>query len=142
MMTARDCVAIALATATAGCSSSGPAEATGFGRAPLMTVNSQSRQLSIDVRTSPQPPARGTNDIELTIAGTPDGGLLDGLTLGVKPWMPAMGHGTSIVPTVTPELNGKYLISGVDLFMPGLWQLRLTIAGSSEDYAAPAFEIP
>jgi hypothetical protein len=132
----------ALATAAAGCSSSGPAETTGFGAAPLMTVTSQSGQLAIDVRTSPQPPARGTNDVELTVTGSTDHAPLDGLALELKPWMPAMGHGTSIVPTVTREMNGKYLVSGVDLFMPGLWELRLTVSGSSEDYAAPAFEIP
>jgi subtilisin family serine protease len=106
-----------------------------------MTVTSQSGHLAIDVRTSPQPPARGTNDVELTITGAADGGALDGLAIAVKPWMPAMGHGTSVVPTIAAETNGKYLISGVDLFMPGLWELRLTISGSNEDYAAPAFEI-
>jgi len=141
MMTTRYIAVVALATAAAGCSSSAPAETTGFVAGPIMTVSSQSGQLSIAVRTSPQPPVRGTNDVELTITGATDGAPRDGLALDVKPWMPAMGHGTSIVPTVAPAMNGKYLVSGVDLFMPGLWQLRLSISGPTEDYAAPAFEI-
>jgi hypothetical protein len=141
MMTSRDLIAVAVAMAGAGCSSGGPAETTGFVAGPLMTVNSQTGQLKIDVRTSPQPPERGTNDVELTITGAADGLARDGLTLRIQPWMPAMGHGTSIVPTITPQMNGKYLLSNVDLFMPGLWQLRLSIYGQTEDHAAPAFEI-
>lgn len=141
LSTTADFVAISLAVAAAACGSSGPAETTGFGAAPLVTVHSQSGQLTVDVRSSPQPPARGTNDVELTINGSTDGAPVDGLTIGVKPWMPTMGHGTSIVPTIAPEMNGKYLVSGVDLYMPGLWQLRLTISGPTQDNAAPAFEI-
>jgi hypothetical protein len=52
-----------------------------------------------------------------------------------------MGHGTSIAPTITPQTNGKYLLTNVDLFMAGLWQLRTTISGPMSDYAAPEFEI-
>lgn len=141
MTTKPTLVAIALAMATAGCSSSAPSESIGFGAAPLMTVTSQSGQLTIDVRTSPQPPERGTNEVELTITGVTDSLPRNGLVLGVKPWMPAMGHGTSVAPSVVPGTNGKYLVSGVDLFMPGLWQLRLTMTGTTEDNAAPAFEI-
>jgi hypothetical protein len=141
-MKMRDSFAIGLAMAVLACSSGGPTETTGFVAPPLMTVSSQSGQLAIAVRTSPQPPEQGTNDIELTITGASDGVARDGLVLAVKPWMPAMGHGTSVAPTITPETNGKYLVSGVDLFMAGLWQLRLTISGPMEDHAAPAFEIP
>ncbi len=132
--------AIVLAAAIGGCSG-GSQEATGLGATALMTVTSQSGNLKIGVRTSPQPPVRGTNDIELTITGATDGAPRDGLALGVTPWMPAMGHGTSIVPTITPETDGKYMISDVDLFMAGLWELRLTIPGTPDDYAAPSFQI-
>jgi hypothetical protein len=97
------------------------------------------------VRTSPQPPGRGTNYVELTVLGATDKVPRSGLTLSVKPWMPAMNHGTSIVPKVSSAGDagaGTYLISDVDLFMPGLWQLRTTITGSMTDDVAPAFEIP
>jgi hypothetical protein len=138
----REFFAVVLTTATVGCSSSGPTETTGFVANPLMTVSSESGQLEIAVRTSPQPPQQGTTDVELTITGASDGLPRDGLVLAVKPWMPAMGHGTSVAPTVAPGMNGKYLVSNVDLFMAGLWQLRLTISGPMEDNAAPAFEVP
>jgi len=133
--------AFVFAAAVAGCTSSTPTETTGFVAGPLMTVNSASGQLNIAVSTSPQPPERGTNEVELTVTGASDGLPKDGLVIAVKPWMPAMGHGTSIAPTITPESNGKYMVSDVDLFMPGLWELRLTISGPTEDNAAPEFEI-
>ena len=134
-------VAFAMATAIGGCSSGSSQESTALGATPLMTVMSQSGDLEIAVRTAPQPPVRGTNNIELTITGATDGAPRDGLALAVKPWMPAMGHGTSIVPTIAAETDGKYLISNVDLFMAGLWEIRLTIPGTPEDYAAPSFQI-
>jgi len=141
MRTRLDLVAAALAMSSAACSSNGSAEAAAMGASPLQTVSSQSGGLTIDVRTAPQPPVRGTNEVELTVTGATDGLARDGLAIAVEPWMPAMGHGTSIVPTITPETGGKYLVSDVDLFMPGLWQLRLNITGPTKDYAAPEFEI-
>jgi hypothetical protein len=140
-MIVRAFLAIAMAAAAVGCSSSDSPEATSPGASGPMTVKSQSGQLTIGVRTTPDPPLRGNNAVEFTITGATDGLARDGLVLAVKPWMPAMGHGTSIVPTITPEMDGKYLVSGVDLFMPGLWQLRVTISGPTADYAAPAYEI-
>jgi hypothetical protein len=56
--------------------------------------------------------------------------------------MPAMGHGTSVVPTITDVDPGHYVITDVDLFMAGTWELRTTIAGPRTDSATPTFQIP
>ena len=101
---------------------------------------SDSSALAIDVRTSPQPPSRGTNEVELTITRASDGAPVDGLTLDVEPWMSSMEHGTS-TPTVTPEGGGVYLVTEVYLYMPGLWTLRTTISGAMTDHAAPQLTI-
>jgi hypothetical protein len=106
------------------------------------TVTSESGALRVAAHTLGGAPQRGTNEVELTIKSAGDGGTLDGLTIAVKPWMPAMGHGTSVVPSVTAEGTGKYLVTNLDLFMPGHWELRTTISGPVSDYAAPAFDIP
>jgi hypothetical protein len=98
--------------------------------------------VSVEFRTSPQPPVRGTIAVQLTIRSAPDGAPLDGLTVRVVPWMPAHNHGSSLVPTVTPEGEGKYLVSNVDLFMPGHWELQTTISGPLTDYVAPSFDVP
>jgi hypothetical protein len=134
---------------TACSSASAPA---GFPAQPIQTLSSKMQQLSVAVRTSPQPPTRGDQNIEYSITDRSTGKPLAGLTLGVVPWMPVMGHGASIVPSVTETAPGTYLIANVDLFMAGEWVLRTMIsgrvgdaggdAGIVNDYVEPAFDIP
>ena len=56
-----------------------------------------------------------------------------------------MGHGTSLVPKIVALEAGTYEIDNLDLFMPGLWQLRATFASSdgsvATDSAAPALQV-
>jgi hypothetical protein len=129
----------ALAAACAGCSS-GTGPSGGFPASPFSTVMTDSGMLRVEVRTSPQPPSRGGIDAELTITDATTGAPRDGLTLQMRPWMPAMNHG-AIMATITPEGGGKYLATEVDLFMAGLWELRTTISGPVSDHVAPQFEI-
>jgi hypothetical protein len=86
-------------------------------------------------------PVRGENRFDLEIVQTDTGAAVEGLSLAVTPWMPAMGHGTSVRPSVSDVGGGHYQIDGVYLFMPGLWELRIAITGSIRDDAAPRFEI-
>ena len=123
------------------CSDPPATAAQGFPATPYATLTSDSGELSVEVRTAPtQPPTRGTLSVELfvrSVAGVPQ----DGLTVSVIPWMPYMGHGTSVVPTVTAEGGGKYLVSNLSLFMPGTWELRTTFTGSTIGHLVPTFEI-
>jgi hypothetical protein len=126
--------------ACAACSSASPAPAGTFPGDPYTTITSDSGALVIDVRTSPQPPSRGTNEVELTITRAGDGTPVDGLSLDVVPWMPAMEHGTS-APSVTAEGGGVYLVTEVYLYMPGIWDLRTAISGAATDDATPQLTI-
>ncbi len=126
--------------ASAACSSASPAPTGTFPADPYTTTTSDSGALIIDLRTSPQPPSRGTNDVQLTIARVSDGTPVDGLSLDVVPWMPAMEHGTS-APTVTAEGGGVYLVTDVYLYMPGVWDLRTAISGAATDNATPQLTI-
>ena len=56
--------------------------------------------------------------------------------------MPAHGHGTSVDPTVTETVPGVFLATPLYLFMPGSWELRMTMSGTVDDTAKAAFEIP
>lgn len=138
-------LALALASGLAcACSSSSPdTSAPGsFPAAVLVSSMSAGGTLRVDVRTSPdQPPSRGTSSVELTLTDV-RGAPVDGLTLTVVPWMPAMGHGTAVPPVVTPAGNGRYVLTNVNMFMPGEWDLRTTFEGSVSDHAAPALQIP
>jgi hypothetical protein len=108
-----------------------------------MTLASASGDLRIEVRTSPsQPPTGGLQAVQLVIANATTASPATGLALGVLPWMPAMGHGASLVPTVAESPGGTYVVSDVDFFMPGTWELRTSIAGAVSDHVAPSFQIP
>jgi len=138
---------LAVATACAGCagagSAAGPPDAAAFPPEPYTTVTSASGALRVDVRTSPQPPSRGTNAAELTVTSTADGGAVDGLTVRLVPWMPSMNHGSSTTPTVTAAGDGRYLAAPLSFDgMPGHWELRTTFSGPIDDHATPAFDIP
>jgi hypothetical protein len=128
-----------------GCSAPEAPEASveeAFPDAPLATLKSANGALSIEIRTSPrQPPGRGISSVEYTItdqANQPK----DGLELSVVPWMPAMGHGTSTKPTIEAKGEGRYVASGVTMFMSGGWELRTAITGPLKDNATVAFQIP
>ncbi len=138
-MAARAAAATCLAAAL-GCSS-GTGPSADFPATAFSTIMTDSGTMRVEVRTSPQPPTRGGIDAELTITDAATGAPRDGLTLQIRPWMPAMNHG-AIMATVTPEGSGKYLVTEVDLFMAGLWELQTTIAGPVSDHVAPQFQIP
>jgi hypothetical protein len=124
------------------CSSADAADGANASFPPdaITTVPTDDGTLVVAVRTSPsQPPPRGTCTVELTItdaAGAPK----DGLALDVVPWMPSHGHGASTKPAVLAKGGGNYVVTDVNFFMPGEWELRTTIGGAS--HADPRLTIP
>ena len=129
----------------AGCGGEGvPVEADvsagTFAGAPLLQITSTGQHYSFAVRTSPQPPQRGLGSAQLTITDA-NGVPASDLVLAVTPWMPDMGHGSSVKPTVTAKGGGVYLVEDLYFFMPGRWQLRTHLEGGSPDDAAPEFQI-
>jgi YtkA-like protein len=128
------------------CSSSpgsAPAGPVTFSSEPMMTETSSAGRLRIEVRTAPQqPPSRGVQTIQLVIRDAATDAPESGLTLGVLPWMPAMGHGASLTPNVSEGPPGTYVVGDVDFFMPGTWELRTSISGPVTDHGAPSFQIP
>lgn len=130
--------------ASAGCAGSPAAESSDtFPAAPLMSVSSASGALRVDARTSPtQPPEVGIGSWSFTITDTASGEPATGLSLDVVPWMPAMGHGTSTVPTVSDKGGGVYVVGEVVLFMPGQWDLRTAISGAEDDKLVVSVDVP
>jgi len=127
---------LVVALALCGCSSAGEQERESGG-----TVLSESGALSITWECVSGAPARGRNRFELSIESTEGDEPIEGLTLSMTPFMPAMGHGSSTVPAITELGGGKYEVDDVVLAMPGRWELRTTISGSEPDYAVPRVEI-
>src|SRR5438270_11525090 len=83
-----------------GCGGAPRSENGSFPAEPLTTIASVDGKLVIEVRTAPaQPPERGVASVQLVVKD-PNGVLQDGLVVAATPWMPAMGHGASVQPTV------------------------------------------
>lgn len=83
----------------------------------------------------PAPPGRDDNTWEIDVgqAGSP----LTGATIKVTPYMPDHRHGTSVPVIVTPDpaTPGRYELSPINLWMPGLWQITIDVtpAGGTRD---------
>lgn len=128
-------LALGLVGALGGCSGA-PSDASAF---PL-TVTSDRGALRATFTANPDPPIVGTNEIDVDVTRASDGSAVDGLTITVAPFMPAMDHGTSGA-TVTPTGHGHYRVQDVYLFMPGRWELETSFTGPVQDHAAPSFEL-
>ena len=134
---------LGLAAILAACSSQGTAaQDPTFPEQPVTTLPSTSGNFAVAVRTWPaQHPTLGDSSFELDVRDSQTGDPVPGLDVAVVPFMPAMGHGTSIVPTVTEPSPGVYRLDHVVLFMPGTWQIRTTLNGPMNDAVVPTFDI-
>ena len=104
-----------------------------------MELPSKDGRLKLVLQSSdPAPPVKGNNNWVLRVldaAGAP----VTGATLTVVPKMPDHGHGTSIVPTITP-MGDTYRVDNVNLFMAGLWEVTITVsAGANSDFGVFSF---
>jgi hypothetical protein len=134
----------ALALAGLGCSSGSSGADTGaFGATPAAVVTTDAGSYRIAVHSAPDAvPSRGNNSLRFVVTRASDGAPVSGLSLDVVPWMPAMGHGASVKPTVAPGTEaGTYTASNVNLFMPGLWEIRTTIGGETSDHVTAQFDV-
>jgi hypothetical protein len=118
------------------------APTTSFPVDPYAVLSSEEGKLIVEVRTGPsQPPGRGQTDVQLVVRDV-SGSLVDGLEIGATPWMPVMGHGTSVVPVASSEGDGKYALRNVSMYMPGRWELRTMFSGVVMDKVTPTFDVP
>jgi hypothetical protein len=142
----------------AGCGQPPPptAAALVFPGAPALTMASASGGLNIGLWWSPPQPTVGYDATQLAITDT-TGAPVTGLTLAIIPWMPAHGHGASVLPTVSEIAPGVYVATPLDFFMAGNWELMTAIsrpagdagsasdagsAGAIDDSADPTLEVP
>jgi len=122
-----------------GCTS-GSAPPT-FGTTPMAQLTGDAGAVHVDVYSAPDPVTRGNDEFRFVVTDAAGAAPLDGLTLDVVPWMPAMGHGTSTTPIVTAEGQGKYLVTNVVIVMGGDYQLRTKISGAVTDSVTVSFSV-
>ena len=131
------------ATGLSGCSSAGASDPGAISETAAAVVTSDGGSYRISVHSAPDAaPSRGVNTLRLVVTNAADDTPVSGLQLDVVPWMPAMGHGASVKPSVEPGPEpGSYTVTNVNLFMPGRWEIRTTIGGTTSDHVAPQFDI-
>jgi hypothetical protein len=146
--TARAAALVALAACACSSSDGGSGSntcsaSTSFPTSPFASLASAGGKLRIDVRTAPyQPLQAGLDCIQLVVTDATTGAPVDGLTVGMTPWMPAMDHGSSVTPQPSPPLGqGRYVFTNVSLPMPGEWELRTQFSGAVTDSVDPTFNI-
>ena len=112
-----------------------------FSATPAAVVTTDSGTYRIEVHSAPDAlPTRGVNSLRLLVTHAADGTPASDLAVAIVPFMPAMGHGGSVTPSVVADAEpGTYTVSNVYFFMPGLWELRTTIA--TDDHATAQFEV-
>jgi hypothetical protein len=84
---------------------------------------------------------RGDNAVELCVTKVDEGEMVDGLVMRMNPFMVAMGHGSMSESISQPLGAGCYRFDGVNLNMPGSWELRTDIESDPEDYVAPTLYV-
>jgi len=86
------------------------------------------------VASDPGPPVKGSNTWTVRILD-PGGTPTDGLAMTVLPFMPDHGHGSTVKAAVTPMGDGVYVIKPLYLYMPGYWEVTLTVqpTGGTKD---------
>ncbi len=99
--------------------------------APNLTVKSTSGALNFVLLSSnPAPPAAETNVWSMRITnGT--GVNQANVVANVLPFMPDMGHGTSITPSMSANSDGTYTVQPLYLFMAGIWSITFTTVPAS-----------
>lgn len=105
-------------------------------------LSSETGALRVALHASPGGvPVRGKNTVALDVVRVDADEPAAHLSLSMLPFMPAMGHGSSVVPRCSEEDSGHYRCDDVVLAMPGLWELRTTFSGAEADSVVFRFDV-
>lgn len=96
------------------------------------------------VETSPAPPQRFDNAWTVLITDA-EGTPVETADVAAKPFMPDHGHPSPTAVEVENLGGGKYLLDPINLFMPGLWRVKIDVlpeAATDPDPIAWKFCLP
>ena len=97
---------------------------------------------------TPAPPARGDNTWIVEIRSSNNGVVgapISNATAHVTPFMPKHGHPAISGEVTATATAGEYWLTGVNLWMPGVWETTVEVeatASSSADSAVYTFCLP
>jgi hypothetical protein len=88
-------------------------------------------------QATPAPPALNANVWTLKIADK-SGASPSLAQVVVYPFMPLMGHGSDQTATIAANADGSFSVTDIDLFMPGLWTVTLSVTAAGDAGATTA----
>lgn len=93
------------------------------------------------IESIPGPPEKGDNHFTVELLEADADVAIPDADMSVTPFMPDHNHGTPIAPVVTTGAKaGQYEIDRLNLWMPGLWEVRIDIdAQGSTDQVVFSF---
>lgn len=103
----------------------------------MVATGEQGAIKGVLVSASPAPPERYENDWTVEFRDASDEPLGDVELTMAEPFMPAHNHDGTFAPVVAPlEAPGRFEIQDLNLWMPGLWEIRFTVesASAGSDY--------
>jgi hypothetical protein len=84
------------------------------------------------IAASPAPPERNENDWTVEFRDMSDAPLSDVEITMAQPFMPAHNHDGTFDPTVVAlDEPGRFEIQDINLWMPGMWEVRFTVESAS-----------
>lgn len=108
---------------------------------PVASVTSASGRFQVEVLARQNPLKRGPQNLRIVVTEAQTRKPATGLQLSLEPWMPSMGHGISDTPQVSATGPGQFQVANLDLFMPGLWELRMRLSGTATDQATVVLKL-
>lgn len=120
------------ADATSSGAGGSPAESTectgDFDRfEPGMTTQATPGNITVELaRADPSPPVVRRDNVWWLKLTDADGNAVSGAELVASPYMPKHQHGSAEV-VVEDEGEGQYQLSPIELVMPGVWEIPLSV---------------
>ena len=87
--------------------------------------------ISVEVVVKDGALVEGTNEMDVIVHNAKDRDVVDA-RIKITPWMPEHGHGVKTVPKVTKRGGGIYSVKGLDITLPGKWELKMHIKGEGK----------
>lgn len=115
-------------------------DTAGDGFDPTALYASEGGAYQLQGVRNPDPPRKGLNSFELALTNAAGDPITDA-SVRIEPWMPAHGHGTTVIDT-PPTGDGSYATEELYFNMTGRWEVRVLVDGpSGEDRLVLHFEV-
>jgi hypothetical protein len=104
-----------------------PLCADDFEYEPFLRGMSKTAENHLEIRlvdAEPMPPRVGDNTWQIEVLDD-EGKGMEGVALSERRFMPAHGHAGIRVVELIDQEAGRYLMEGINFFMPGVWEVRI-----------------